>query len=126
MDASGAAPSTESAASPDPSPSAVADPKADLERAYRTYVKAFLTGDGATAYGLLSKRCQAKDKLSEFAAASEAAADLYGDVDYTINSVTVTGDTGTLDATYAVSALNQGGGSEWVLEDGEWRSDKCD
>lgn len=100
-------------------------PEKAVEAAYRTYVEAFLTGDGATAYGLLSKRCQSENKLSEFAAAAEAAAELYGLVDYKINSVKVDGDTAVLDAEYPVEALNHGGGSEWLLEDGQWRSDKC-
>lgn len=126
-------------AAPSDTPSSVAEPtateeaateppaqEAELEASYRTYVKAFLTGDGATAYALLSKRCRDLQPLSEFAAISESAAEVYGEVDYTIESVTVDGDRGTLDATYAVEALNQGGGSEWVLEGGEWRTDKCD
>lgn len=84
-----------------------------------------MTGDGATAYKLLSARCRAKQPLSGFAAISEQAADVYGEVDYEIDSVKINGDRGVLDATYAVDALNQSGGSLWVFEDGEWRSDKC-
>lgn len=97
----------------------------ELEEAYRAYIKAFLTGDGATAYQLLSQRCQESEPLSEFAAITESAAELYGEVDYTIDSITVDGDEGQVDATYAVEALNSGGGSVWVYEDGGWRSDKC-
>lgn len=102
------------------------DQAAAVEKAYRTYVQAFLTGDGATAYQLLSDRCREKEPLSQFAAISESAAEIYGKVDYTINSVHVDGDTATVDATYPVEALNQGGGSGWVLEDGQWHTDKCD
>lgn len=97
-----------------------------LVEAYDTYVHALLTGDGATAYALLSERCQEHEKLSEFAAFSEQAAEIYGDVDYTLNSVTIDGDRGTIDAEYPVEALNQGGGSLWLFENGGWRSDKCD
>lgn len=108
-----------SAASP------TATPREALEAAYRTYIEAFLTGDGATAYALLSERCRGLNPLSEFAEAAESAAELYGLVEYEIKSVKVNGKRGVLDAEYPVAALNQGGGSEWILEDGEWRSDKC-
>lgn len=120
------APATSAAATPTPAPSESAEaPEAALEASYRTYIKAFLTGDGAAAYELLSERCKAEMPLSEFAEVTETAADLYGLVDYTIESVEVDGKRGTLDATYPVEALNQGGGSVWVLEGDEWRSDKC-
>ena len=107
------------------SDSASADGKAALEKAYRAYIAAFLDGDGETAYALLSQRCQAKETLAEFTDIAQSAATIYGQVDYTIDSVTVDGDHGTVDATYAVDALNSSGGSTWLLEDGEWRSDKC-
>ena len=99
--------------------------KAALEKAYRDYIAAFLDGDGETAYALLSQRCQDKETLAEFTDIAQSAATIYGQVDYTIDSVTVNGDHGTVDATYAVEALNSSGGSTWLLEDGEWRSDKC-
>jgi hypothetical protein len=101
-------------------------PEQEVEAAYHAYVEAFLTGDGATAYALLSERCQSLFKLSEFAEISEQAAELYGLVDYEIKSVTVDGDRAVVDAEYPVEALNQGGGTGWVLESGEWRDDKCD
>lgn len=97
-----------------------------LEDAYRTYVEAFFGGDGATAYALLSDRCQKATSLSEFAAASESAADIYGQVDYTIDTVTVDGNSGSVDSTFAADALNSDGGSAWIYEDKGWRSDKCD
>lgn len=105
-------------------PSQIA-PEDELEQAYRTYVKAFLTGDGATAYALLSERCRKSEPLSEFASLAESAADIYGEVNYKVNDVSVNGGEGRVDATYAVDALNNGGGSLWVLEDGAWHLDKC-
>ena len=99
--------------------------KAALEQAYRTYVEAFLSGDGATAYRLLSDRCRDEETPEDFGAIADSAGELYGDVDYTINAVTVDGDSGSVDATYAVKALDTAGGSPWVYEDGEWHSDKC-
>lgn len=125
----GSAKPTEEPSTTTASPSGTAStsaPEDELEQAYRAYIKAFLTGDGATAYQLLSARCQEKEPLSEFASLAESAADIYGEVDYTINSVTVDGDKGSVDADYAVEALNSGGGSLWVHEGGGWHSDKCD
>lgn len=104
---------------------AAGDDEASLEAAYRAYIAAFLDGDAATAYGLMSQRCQDKETLADFAPIAKSAAELYGQVDYTIDDVTVNGDHGTVDATYAVDALNSAGGSTWLYEDGEWHSDKC-
>ena len=104
---------------------AASDPKADLEKAYRTYVDAYLTGDGATAYAAMSKKCQDAQPLSEFAASAEAAGELYGDIDYTIDSIVIDGDRGKVNATYPVDNLNQGGGSEWTIENGKWKMDRC-
>lgn len=98
----------------------------ELEEAYSTYIAAFLTGDAATAYALLSERCRNATPLSEFAGASEAAADLYGEVEFEINRVEVNAGKGLVDATFAVEALNSDeGGTPWLLEDGDWHSDHC-
>ena len=124
----GGTPTNETTAATGKEPSAAAEsqsPEKALEAAYRRYIKAFLTGDGATVYELLSQRCRDATPLSEVAELSETAADLYGLVDYEIKSVKVSGKRGTLDAEYPVEALNQGGGTEWILEGGKWRSDKC-
>lgn len=102
-------------------------PEDQLEAAYHAYIGAFLTGDGATAYALLSERCKEETPLSDFASGSESAAELYGPVEYEIKSVTVDGDEGRVSAKFPVAAL-QGGdpeGSLWLLEGGEWHSDKC-
>lgn len=110
---------------PDETGTADSDPKAALEAAYRTYVDAYLTGDGATAYAAMSKKCQDAQPLSEFAASAEAAGELYGDIDYTIDSIVIDGDHGKVNATYPVDNLNQGGGSEWIIENGAWKMDRC-
>lgn len=128
-----AAPKTETTSSdapptsdaPSPAGSDAPTPEKAVEAAYRTYVKAFLTGDGATAYTLVSDRCHEVLPLSEFASEVETAAKVYGEVDYTIESVDVNGDSAKVNATYPVKALNQGGGSEWALQDGQWRMDGC-
>lgn len=62
------------------STSAATNPSADLEAAVRNYSSAFLTGDGAAAYALMSERCQDATPLSDFAAITEQAADTYGEV----------------------------------------------
>lgn len=109
------------------STSASSSPEDAVETAYRAYTKAFLTGDGATAYAMLSERCRGLYSEADFAAAAESAADLYGLVDYEVRDVKIDADgRATVDAEFPVEALNQGGGSEWIQESGSWRTDKCD
>ncbi len=123
------APTSEAASDPATGASSAASetPEAEVEAAYRTYTDAFLTGDGATAYGLLSERCRKLYPLSDFAAAAEAAKEMYGPVKYDLRGVTID-DSGRakVDAKFPVAGLDQGGGSEWIREDGGWRTDKCD
>lgn len=102
---------------------AAPNPSADLEAAVRNYSSAFLTGDGAAAYALLSERCQDATPLSDFAAITEQAADTYGEVAIKSLKVKVDGDKGTATYTYPVATLNQSEQS-WVNEDG-WKWDAC-
>ncbi len=98
----------------------------ELAAAYRTFVDAFLSGDGATAYGLLSERCQDVYSAEEYADGSADAAEDIGLVDYVIVSVTVDGDRGEVDGEFPVAELNHEGGTAFVLEDGKWRADRCE
>lgn len=97
----------------------------DLAAAYRAFVDAYLSGDGATAYGALSERCQDVFTADEYADSSADAAEQIGLVDYVIVSVTVSGDRGEVDGEFPVAELNHEGGTAFVLEGGEWRSDRC-
>lgn len=116
---------TSEAATETPSAAPAESPEQALETAYRVYIDAFLSGDGATTYSLMAKKCQDQQPLSEVAEMVETAADIYGKVDYTIDSIDINGDSGKVNATYPVEALNQGGGSEWTLENGAWRMSGC-
>lgn len=107
----------------DTATSSAPDPSGDLEAAVRKYSSAFLTGDGSTAYALLSKRCQTEMPLSDFAAITEQAADTYGDVSIKSLNVVVDGDKGTATYTYPVVTLNQTE-QPWVNQEG-WKWDAC-
>lgn len=98
----------------------------ELATAYRTFVDAFLSGDGATAYDLLSERCQGVYSPEEYADGSADAAEDIGLVDYVIVSVRVDGGRGEVDGEFPVAELNHKGGTAFVLEDGEWRADRCE
>jgi hypothetical protein len=98
----------------------------ELATAYRTFVDAFLSGEGATAYDLLSERCQGVYSPEEYVDGSADAAEDFGLVDYVIVSVTVNGDTGEVDGEFPVAELNHDGGTAFVLEDGKWRADRCE
>jgi hypothetical protein len=101
-----------------------ADPSSDLKAAVHAYSKAYLTGDGASAYAMLTKRCRTKLALSEFAAASESAKSLYGNVPIKTLDVKVNGTKATATYTYAVATINQTD-QPWVFESGAWHYDQC-
>lgn len=96
----------------------------NLTVAITSYSKAYLTGDGATAYALLSKKCQNAMPLSEFAGLTEQAKSLYGNVRIKTVKVEVDGDHATATYSYPVPAINQTN-EPWVLEDGTWHNGEC-
>ena len=102
----------------------VVDHEAELKKAVTEYTHAFLTGDGATAYGLLSATCRAAMPLSEFAAITEQARDTYGDVKIDALKVSVDGRKARATYTFPVPAINQSE-EPWVVEDGSWKNDDC-
>jgi hypothetical protein len=115
---------TTGAPAPSPTPTDTAAPKDDLKTAIAAYSAAYLTGDGAGAYGLLSQRCQEVLPLSEFDGLTEQARDLYGDVKIESVDVEVDGNQATATYTYAVSAINQTD-EPWVIEGTRWKNDDC-
>lgn len=108
---------------PPPAPVATADPAVELEEAVRAYSSAFLDGDGAGAYELLSERCRDRTPLSEFASITEQAKTAYGPQDVTSIDVTVNGEQAQATYGYADASLNQDK-EPWVNEAG-WRNDDC-
>ncbi len=87
------------------------------------YSAAFLSGDGAAAYALLSSRCQERTQLSEFAAIVEQAGETYGPQDIESIEVTVNGTQAQATYTYGDDTLNQDR-EPWVDEAG-WKNDDC-
>lgn len=96
-----------------------------LEAQVRAYSAAFLAGDGAVAYELLSKRCQERNERVGFVKTVDLAAATYGPQD--IKTLTVdqaSGDLARVTYTYDKAALDQRG-EPWVREAGTWRVDDC-
>jgi hypothetical protein len=120
------------AASPSPTsepghPSAAgSDPAlAELKAAVQAYSDAFLTGDGKTAYGLLSQRCRKRTTQTQFSGIVDAAKDLYGSaLPLKTFTATISGDLARVTYTYSIKAINQDR-EPWVREDGAWHEDDC-
>jgi hypothetical protein len=106
--------------------------KSRLDSTVRSYTTAYLGGNGALAYALLSPRCRAKIPQTEFESIVTLAHQTYGDAKITLLTVEVTGDNGT--ATYQLTdpTLNQTA-ERWVfVHEGTgadtvdaWRNDDC-
>ena len=96
-----------------------------LEPAVRAYVAAFIGGDGATAFALLSDRCQKKEGENSFVLVARMAHEQYGSATIVSYHDAVSGSTAT--ATYEMSdpALNRSGPQPWEFENGAWRMDRC-
>lgn len=112
-------------ASPSVSVSSSPDPQVELRAAVQAYSDAYLTGKGAAAYALLSKRCQARSTPADFAALVKEAGDLYGSaLPLKSFDADVSGDMARVTYTYDLAAINQDS-EPWVREGGAWHEDDC-
>lgn len=90
------------------------------------YSDAFLGGDGPTAFGLLSARCQERIGEKRMTAIVDAAAIAWGDASMGPVTVDELGETRALVSyEYDMGGLDQTE-EPWVVEDGGWRQDDCD
>ena len=96
-----------------------------LEPAVRAYVSALLGGDGSTAFGLLSDRCQRQEGATTFALVAAQAHQQFGSATIVSYRDDVTGSTATATYTMSDPALNRNGPQPWVLEGGQWKMDRC-
>ena len=96
----------------------------DLRSSVEAYSAAYLSGDGATAYQLLTTRCRASTQLSELAAMTETAQRMNGNVQIETFSAAEDGDHATATYTFAVPALNQTD-EPWLRESGAWHNNDC-
>jgi hypothetical protein len=80
----------------DASPAAAAAADGGLKAAVQAYSDAFLTGDGKTAYGLLSQQCRKRTTLAEFSSMLDTAKQLYGSaLPIETFSASISGDPGS-------------------------------
>ncbi|GAA2178852.1 hypothetical protein GCM10009785_03170 [Brooklawnia cerclae] len=108
----------------EPANAAESDQEA-LRTAAQTYSDAYLTGDGDSAYSLLSARCQARIEISEFASMVDMAKSMYGSaLPFTSFSADISGDMARVTYTFSVQAINQTD-EPWVKEEGTWHEDDC-
>jgi hypothetical protein len=109
----------------DASPAAAAAADGGLKAAVQAYSDAFLTGDGKTAYGLLSQQCRKRTTLAEFSSMLDTAKQLYGSaLPIETFSASISGDLARVTYTYTIKAINQDH-EPWVREDGDWHEDDC-
>jgi hypothetical protein len=97
---------------------------ASLEAAVRAYSAAFLGGDGAGAWALLSSRCQQKMAEIDYKATVAAAGVKYGSATLQSVTATVNGTQGTATYTYSDPTIDQQN-QPWTFESGGWRWDAC-
>jgi hypothetical protein len=124
-DTSVVAPANSSAVPAATSLAATAAPNDELKTAVQAYSDAFLTGDGKTAYELLSERCRKRTTLAEFSGIVEAAKSTYGSaLPIETFSASVSSDLARVTYTYSIKAINQDS-EPWVRENGSWHEDDC-
>lgn len=98
---------------------------AALHAAVKAYSDAYLTGDGPTAYAILSERCKDRITEAEFSALVDQGGELYGSaLPMESFEASISGDTARATYTYSIEAINQTL-EPWVLESGKWREDDC-
>jgi hypothetical protein len=99
--------------------------RAGLEAAVRAYSAAYLGGDGAKAYDLLSARCQERHDRDEMDSLTAAAKNRYGQQPVKTLTVDQLG-AGLARVTYTFSSAELAQTSEpWVFERSGWREDDC-
>jgi hypothetical protein len=97
----------------------------DLEVAVRAYSAAYLSGDGDTAYRMLSARCRNRVAHDQFVGEVSQAKKLYGTAEMQTFSIDQSsGGLARVTYTYDQPAINQVS-EPWVLEDGSWHEDDC-
>ncbi|WP_433364225.1 hypothetical protein ACQPZX_33580 [Actinoplanes sp. CA-142083] len=97
----------------------------DLKASVQAYSDAYLTGDGKTAYGLLSRRCRKRITPAAFTTIVDFAKQEYGSaLPIKTFSAAVSGDLARVTYTYSVKAIDQDS-EPWVREDGRWHEDDC-
>ncbi|CAB4721432.1 MAG: hypothetical protein F2667_10480 [Actinobacteria bacterium] len=128
--ASGCAKENDEPSEPSPAPApAVSSPAATSDPALRLaaqgYLDALLGGDAATAYAMLTRRCQDHYPEESFATIVAGAAQVYGTpLPFLTYADEVTGRTALITYTVEESVLDQVD-QPWAYEQGSWHSDDC-
>jgi hypothetical protein len=113
------------AATGEATPAVAGADRASLEAAVRAYSAAYLGGDGAKAYDLLSARCQQRHDRDEMESLAAAAKTRYGQQAVKTLTVDQLG-AGLARVSYTFGAAEIDQTSEpWVFERGGWREDDC-
>ncbi len=112
-----------SSASPGSEPEAGVE-EAKIHEAAQTYSDAFLSGDSAAAFDLLSTRCQDELRM-DFGTLVLEAETKYGDgLPITSFEAEVSGDSAQATYTFSKSKLNRDD-EPWVFENDRWKQDDC-
>ncbi|MFT4081174.1 MAG: hypothetical protein QM638_01180 [Nocardioides sp.] len=118
--------STSTSTSTEAAEPSASDSAPRIRDAVQAYSDAFLTGEGAKAYGLLSTRCQERTSQSDFEATVSQAGEQYGNaLSFASFSADVSGTMARVTYTYADYPEIDQDSEPWVLEDGAWHEDDC-
>ncbi|MFJ9314816.1 hypothetical protein ACIRN4_11535 [Pimelobacter simplex] len=118
------APTSAAETAPPTQPSPNATDAVGLRAAVQAYSDAFLTGDAARSYALLSARCRDRHARSEWDDILAAARQSFGEaLPLKSYEEEVSGHLARVTYTYAVSQINQSD-EPWVDENG-WKNDDC-
>jgi hypothetical protein len=106
-----------------PPPSVPPDEAAALEAAVRGYTAAFVAGDVATAYAVLSSGCQDELRQAEFRRIVRPVVREYGGAQLVSFKITsFSGDRARVTYRFDERALDVKK-ERWINEDGAWRRD---
>ena len=98
---------------------------AALRASVEGYSAAYLSGDGAGAWRLLSSRCRTRISEGEMLRMTPLAAKMYGDQSIeTLKIVSLSGNMARVTYTFQKAELTQSR-QPWVKEGGQWLKDNC-
>jgi hypothetical protein len=101
------------------------DIAANLRAAVEAYSAAYLSGDGATAYAMLSMRCRSLHSKDEYISLTALAKQMYGNQPVrTFGIDSRSGNTARVTYTFDNHDIDQTN-EPWVREVGFWKEDDC-
>jgi hypothetical protein len=110
---------------PSTTPTPTSSAEAELRAAVQAYSDAYLSGDAAKAYALLSERCKKMDTFASFSYGVSQAKIVYGNpLPIRTYKAHIAEGMARVTYTYDASGINQTN-QPWTLEATGWHDDNC-